>query len=103
MSAQAIAIYSYIASSILVVVGVLYASITNPSGAVNTFMIILIDIILVIFPSTPEEYKIRTLLAAMAESYPVFGWGIVSQIFVGIFGMLAIFFSVKLFRFLPFF
>ncbi len=46
-------------SSIFILI---YQCIQEPEGAINSFMILLIDMIADKFPSTPPEYKLGALL-----------------------------------------
>jgi hypothetical protein len=78
------------------------ACIRNPEGAINLFMIKLIDIISVPFPSTPSQYKLGTILTAFFNTYDNIGYDTLFEIFQGIFGMLAIYLGVKLYKMLPF-
>lgn len=79
----------------------MYTAIKNPQGAINTFFIHCIDVVLVAWPSTPEEYQIGTLLTAFSTALPNFGWGIIYEIMRGIVGMLMIFTTVKIIKLIP--
>ena len=76
--------------------------ILDPSGAINQFMITCIDLITSVFPSTPDNYKLANLLYEFSQQVPSIGWGAVNEIFEGIFGMLAIYLSYKIYKTLPF-
>ena len=76
--------------------------ITYPEGAINQFMIMLVDMIAGAFPSTPPQYQLYSMLDSFAAQFPMIGWGVVYEIFSGITGMLSIYLVVKLWRFLPF-
>lgn len=80
----------------------LWDVIQHPNGALNKFMIWIIDYLLVIIPSTPDEYKLANMLIAFSEQVPSIGFDIIWEIFSGITGMLAIYLIVKLWKFLPF-
>jgi len=87
-------------SSIFVLI---YQCITNPEGAVNTFMINLIDLIIDHFPSTGNNYKLGTMLSNFYNGLPSFvPSSAISEIFQGIAGMLALFLAVKLYKMMPF-
>ena len=76
--------------------------ITYPTSAFNTFLAFLIDIGVAGFPSTPEHFKIANMLASFSAQFPQIGWGIIFEIFNGLFIMLAIYLSVKSLKLLPF-
>lgn len=80
----------------------LYSCITNPEGAINQFMITILSSVLVLFPSTPENFKIGSLLAATAQAFPAVGWGPVFEIYQGALGIFTISLLVRVWKFLPF-
>ena len=80
----------------------IYDSVQNPQGAINTFMILLIDIVYEVFPQTPDQYKIASLLSSFAVNYPQIGWGTVYEIFHGMSVMFGLWCVVKLWQLLPF-
>ena len=79
-----------------------YQIIRNPNGAVNTFMIFLFDNFYSYFPSTPEQFKIVSLLNSFAAEYPDIGWGVVYEIFSGMSVLFGLWAAVKIFKILPF-
>jgi|SRR6476646_7780531 len=76
--------------------------IRNPQGAINSFMCHAIDIVADVFPSTPHQYQIASILADFGASWSVIGWGILWQTLEGCLGLLSIYLVVKLYRMLPF-
>ena len=76
--------------------------VTYPRGAVNQFMIMVVDMIASVFPSTPSQYQLYSMLDAFAAKFPQVGWGVIYEIFSGISGMLGIYLTIKLWRLLPF-
>ncbi len=86
-------------SSIFILI---YQCIQNPEGAVNSFMILLIDMIVGQFPETPAEYKLGTLLSNFYGQVPWLPGSQLTEIFQGIAGMLSIFLFIKLWKLLPF-
>ena len=80
-----------------------YNVITYPEGALNTFMKWVFSFIFIALPSTPDQYKFWHMIDVFSASYPAIGWGPVLQILTGISGMLTIYLTVKVLRFLPFF
>ena len=88
--------------SVVSVVALVLGTIADPAGAINTFFIKAIDIVLLPFPSTPNNLKLANLLASFATSVPVVGWGILSDILVVLFSFLSIYLLVKLYKLIPF-
>jgi len=86
-------------SSIFILI---YQCIQNPEGAVNSFMIMLIDLIVGVFPSTPPEYRLGTMLNGFYQQVPWLPASQLTEIFQGIAGMLGIFLFIKLWKLLPF-
>lgn len=89
-------------SSVVTIICLLYSCITNPAGAINHFMIICIDIIYSIFPSTPSEFTIGYMLTQFANDYPNIGWGIVYEVFSGMSVMFGLWCVVTLYKLMPF-
>lgn len=81
---------------------VLAASVANPKGAVNTFMIKLIDIIFEFWPSTPDDKKIGYMLGEFALEYPGIGWGPLYEIMHGVAILFGLILFFKLYKALPF-
>jgi hypothetical protein len=79
-----------------------YTAIKNPQGAINTFLINCVDVILKVWPSTPENYTIGSMLTAFSAQFPNLGWGSIYEIINGIVGMLLIFSTVKIIKYIPF-
>ena len=84
------------------IICLIYNCISNPAGAVNHFMVILIDNFYGIFPSTPEHYTIGFMLEEFAKEHPYVGWGVIYEIFAGMSGMFGLWCVVKLWQLLPF-
>lgn len=70
-------------------------SFRNPEGAINTFMIKVVEVMLIAWPQTPPEYKIANLILGMRSYFPGFQWVIVLEIVQGLAGILAIVLIVK--------
>jgi hypothetical protein len=78
----------------------LWNVISYPQGAINQFMVHVIDVVVVGLPSTPEDYKLASILADFAASNTAIGWGVlweIIQIPMGLLGMLLV---VKMIQFL---
>lgn len=84
------------------IICLIYNCIADPEGAINQFMIIVIDMIYSIFPSTPQQYTIGYMLRKFSEDYPIIGWGVIYEIFVGMAAMFGLWCIVKLWQLLPF-
>jgi hypothetical protein len=76
--------------------------ISNPLGAINQFFIHVIDVFLLILPSTPETLKFGSLLSGFDSNFPMIGSGVLVQIIEGITGIFLIFLLLKLIKLLPF-
>lgn len=80
----------------------LYNIINNPEGAINQFMIFLVDMVYSLFPSTPQQYTIGYMLSQFAAEHPYIGWGVIYEIFSGMAVMFGLWCIVKLWQLLPF-
>jgi hypothetical protein len=80
----------------------MYIVIQNPEGAINQFMITIISSVLILFPSTPSNFKVANLLQSIASANPTFGWGVVFEIFQGASGLFFVSLLVRIWKFLPF-
>ena len=79
-----------------------YNCVNNPEGAINTFMIMLIDMVYGFFPVTPNHYTIGYMLTEFSSQFPSIGWGVIYQIFYGMSVMFGLWCVVKLWQLLPF-
>ncbi len=89
-------------SSIGGVVAVIVGTIQNPEGAVNTFLIKIIDLIHPIFPSTPDNLKIFSLLDEVAGSMPSVGRAIVYDVAQTLSVLAGFLVIVKIYKLIPF-
>lgn len=105
-------IYSYLtpiarlAVTLAPVAVLLAATVADPAGALNSFFKLIIDAIVGQMPSTPENYKIGSLLGNLIGSLPseiafIGSW--LSDTMNGIIIMLNLFLFIKLIKLLPFF
>lgn len=94
--------YWWVNAQLLLIVCTVYSAIKNPSGAINLFMNKCIDIIASPLPSTPNQYKLGTLLDNFFYTYPAVGNAATFEILQGVLGILTIYLAVKLYKFLPF-
>lgn len=91
------------AAVFVTIITLIYNCVKNPKGAINTFMIHSIDIITSPLPSTPDNYKLSSMLSSFYAAIPQqIGVGVISEIMNGIIGMLGIYLIFKLYKSLPF-
>lgn len=81
---------------------ILLGAIANPFGAVNSFICLLIDGIASVWPSTPENLKVGSLIASIGTAIPLVGTAVVYDIFQTAGSMLAIVLLIKLYKLIPF-
>lgn len=88
--------------SVSTIVAFMLGALADPQGLMNQVVCSAIDFIANIFPSTPENLKIATILNSAGDSMPAVGRGVVKEIF----STLAIIFGlgliVKIYKLLPF-
>ena len=82
-------------------VAIILGTIQNVTGAVNTLLVKLIDLLATPWPSTPDNLKLATLIEN-ATSQTGIGTAIVYDTFETMFGILAIITVVKLYKLIPF-
>ncbi len=93
---------NWIILAITAPISLILGAIANPAGAVNGFLCRMIDLIALVFPSTPENLKIVNLLAATGDTIPLIGRSVVYDVFTTAAAMLAIVLLVKLYKLIPF-
>ena len=75
----------------------------SPSCWFNNFLISLVDTIASVFPSTPSEFQIGSLLTAFYAQVPtVIGAALVSEVLQGLSGIFSIWIIWKIYKALPF-
>ena len=84
------------------IIAFIWQVISNPVGAINQFMIHVINIILPLWPSTPSNLRVGSLIDNFGSSFPLIGSGIIAEIFNTLLGALSIFILIKLYKLLPF-
>ena len=84
------------------VLQVIIGAIKNPTGAVNTFLIKIIDLIHPIFPSTPESLKMSSLIEEIDAVIPVVGKSIIFEVLELILIILGVSLVVKIYKLIPF-
>ncbi len=77
-----------------------YSVVSNPQGAINQFMIHVVDVVFLVLPSTPQNYKLANILADFGASNTVIGWGVLWQVIQLPLGLLGSLLVVKLIKFI---
>lgn len=90
-----------LSSMSFVIVCLIYKSVQNPTGAINQFIILLEDMAFSVFPATPDQYKLSSIIISFSDNYPYFGWGTLKEIFSGFAGMFTIWIVWRVYRALP--
>lgn len=78
------------------------AAIANPGGAVNAFINMIVDFIGSVFPSTPDNLKIGSLINSVGDSMPAVGRGIVREFFVTFSSCFGLALVIKIYKLIPF-
>lgn len=89
-------------TGLISVVALILGAISDPGGAVNSFICLIIDIVIFPLPSTPDSLKIGNLLQSFAAAVPIVGWGIILEIIKTCSTMLAILLIIKVYKLIPF-
>ena len=85
-----------------VIFALMIAAIADPNGAINTFMILLIDLVKGVFPDTPNDMTISSWVLSFQNSFPVIGGSILIETINGVLGMIALMMIIKIWKLLPF-
>ena len=91
-----------VAVALFGVIALILGAIQDPEGAVNTFLVRMIDNIAPLFPQTPESLKVANIIDSVGETMPVVGKAVVFEVFQTIsiiFGILAV---IKIYKLIPF-
>lgn len=89
-------------ASVSVIVAFLLAALADPQGWMNQVIISAISYIASIFPSTPDNLKIVSLIDSLGASLPLIGKGIIREVLQTIsiiFGIRAI---IVIYKLIPF-
>ena len=81
---------------------IIMGAIVNPEGAVNTFLIKFIDLVSLVFPSTPDSLKIGTLISTLGEAIPMIGKSVIYEVFQTVGIILVLSLAVKIYKLIPF-
>jgi hypothetical protein len=93
---------NWIVLAITAPLSIIIGAIANPAGAVNSFLCRAIDLVASVFPSTPPNLKIATLLTSAGDSIPIVGRAVVYDIFSTIAIMFAVVLIIKVYKLIPF-
>ena len=77
-------------------------AIQDPDGAINSFLIIGIDLISSVFPSTPEDLKIASIINSLGDSLPLVGKAVIFEILQTIGVIISITAIIKIYKLIPF-
>lgn len=89
-------------ASVAGIAAFLLGALADPQGFMNQVVCGIIDGVATIFPSTPDNLKIGTMIDSLGASMPAVGRGIIREVFNTILiiaGLLAV---VKIYKLLPF-
>lgn len=84
------------------VVGVLIATVADPAGAANQFLVTMIDHVAIYWPETPENLKLANLIMGQLEPGTSVGKSILIDIYQTGFLMLSVVLLIKLYKLIPF-
>ena len=91
-----------VATGLFTIISIVLGAIQNPTGAVNLFLVKMIDNIAIFFPETPENYKIASLITEIDYKLPIVGKAIIYEIFQTISIILGILSVIKIYKLIPF-
>lgn len=89
-------------SSVGTIISLILGAIANPKGAVNKFLVLMIDNIATVFPETPDNLKVFNVLDSVGDSLPSIGRSIVYDVAATIASIVAIMIVVKIYKLIPF-
>jgi|GEM_PF-3162969 hypothetical protein len=78
------------------------ACIVDPNGAINTFMILLIDLVKNVFPNVPSGMTIGAWVTSFQNSFPIIGGAVLVEVINGVLGMIGLIAIIKIWKLLPF-
>ena len=89
-------------ASLFTPVAIILGCIKNPQGAVNVFIVKIIDLIHPIFPSTPANLKVAYLINQVGDQMPLVGKAVLFEIFQIISTIIGITVVIKIYKLIPF-
>lgn len=88
--------------SVTSIVAFLLGALLNPQGLMNQVICSAIDYVAVLFPSTPDELKIGTIINGLGDSLPLVGRGVIREIFNTLSIIFGLTLAIKIYKLLPF-
>lgn len=88
--------------SVTVIVALILGCIADPSGAVNKFICTIIDVVSVIFPSTPTQLRLGSLIDSASSIAPAFGTSILRDIASTVGSIFTISLVIRIYKLIPF-
>lgn len=82
-------------------ISIVIGAISDPAGAVNSFICRMIDLISIVWPSTPESLKLSNIIFPQLGGLSI-GRAFLVEFFNTAFLMLGILLVVKLYKLIPF-
>ena len=84
------------------IVAFLLGALADPQGLMNRVVCGAIDMISGVFPSTPDNLKIGSIIESAGSVMPAFGTGLIREVLGTIAGMAAIALVIKIYKLMPF-
>ena len=91
-----------VAISLTAPIAIILGAIQDPEGAINTFLIKGIDIIANVFPETPEELKIASIINSLGDQLPLVGTAVIYEILQALTAIFLISLVIKIYKLIPF-
>lgn len=89
-------------TGIIAVFSVLTVAVTFPDSFINQLICGAIDLISIVFPSTPDNLKLSALINNLASFMPIFGKKLIENILGTARDLLSIYFLIKIYKLIPF-
>lgn len=84
------------------IISLITGAIKNPEGAVNTFLVKMIDLVAAVFPATPEEIKVSSIINSIDIAMPLVGKAVIYEVFETIAIIASVAAVVKIYKLIPF-
>ncbi|MGK7893256.1 MAG: hypothetical protein AB4372_06405 [Xenococcus sp. (in: cyanobacteria)] len=84
------------------ILSLILGAIKNPEGAVNTFLVKMIDLIAPFFPATPPNLKLSYLIDSVDSVMPAVGKAVIFEIFQSIALIISVSIVIKVYKLIPF-
>ena len=83
-------------------VSLIVGAMSDPGGAVNSFICRLIDVAAYPFPTSPDAIKVSTLVTGLGNAMPLVGSAILFDFMQTFVAVMLIYAGVKIYKLLPF-